>query len=234
MTKIVAIENKQIMSCANRIDNDSATSLFLGLSKDFHIQSFCLCLRVSTLIFFVCLSFFYSNSYAAEQRHAITPELRLLLEQAIQSTDSFRDRFEAEVWLADMSTRLKVRVTDDKERLAILQATHYEATRVKLAPELVLALMEVESGFDRFAISKVGARGLMQIMPFWLQELNQPQANLFAISTNLRFGCTILKHYLDKENGNLRRALARYNGSLGKRHYPDKVFTALSERWYRI
>ena len=97
----------------------------------------------------------------------------------------------------------------------------------------MLAVIDVESGFDRFAISRVGALGLMQIMPFWLKELKQPQANLFDIATNLRLGCTILKYYLDHENGDLRRALARYNGSHGKRHYPDKVFTALSERWFR-
>lgn len=170
---------------------------------------------------------------AQQQRQAITPELRKLLVKAIESTDSFQDRFHAEVWLADMSNRLSTRVTDDQERLDILRATHYEATRANLAPELVLALMEVESGFDRFAISDSGALGLMQIMPFWLKELDKPKANLFDVSTNLRIGCTILKYYLDMESGNLRRALARYNGSLGRRHYPDKVFTALSERWFR-
>lgn len=177
---------------------------------------------------------YYSPAAGAEQSdHVITPALRELLMQAIQSTDSFTDRFEGEVWLADMSARLKPRVSDDKERLLILRAAHYEAIRAGLAPELVLAVMEIESGFDRFAISTAGALGLMQIMPFWLQELKQPQANLFDIATNLRLGCTILKYYLGVEKGNLRRALARYNGSLGKRQYPDKVFTALSERWFR-
>jgi soluble lytic murein transglycosylase-like protein len=176
---------------------------------------------------------FSSPAGAVQSRHVITPELRALLVQAIQSTDSFEDRFEAEVWLADMSSRLKPRIADDKERLLILRAAHYEAMRAGLVPELVLAVMDVESGFDRFAISTAGALGLMQIMPFWLRELQQPQANLFDIATNLRMGCTILKYYVDLEKGNLRRALARYNGSLGKRQYPDKVFTALSERWFR-
>ncbi|MBN1378495.1 MAG: lytic transglycosylase domain-containing protein [Gammaproteobacteria bacterium] len=190
-------------------------------------------LHIFTVIIVLWPGFFCSTSYAQQEQRAITPELRELLEHAIQSTDSFEDRFEAEVWLTDMSTRLKLRVSDDRERLTILRATHYEATRADLAPELVLAVMEVESGFDRFAISKAGALGLMQIMPFWLRELKQPQANLFDITTNLRIGCTILKYYLDMEKGNLHRALARYNGSHGKRHYPDKVFTALSERWFR-
>lgn len=164
---------------------------------------------------------------------AITPELRQLLEEAISATDSFRDRFEGEVWLGDMANRLKSRVEDEAERVRILRAVHYEATRAGLSPELVLAVIDIESRFDRFAISRVGARGLMQVMPFWLDELDRPDANLFEIETNLRFGCTILKYYLDKEDGNLRSALARYNGSTGQRWYPDKVFTALSEDWYR-
>ena len=188
--------------------------------------------------FFLCgflltLALLAFSVLSEQQRHAITPELRLLLQRAIQSTDSFTDRFDAEVWLADMSTRLEQWVKNEQERFTILANVHYEATRVELAPELVLAIIEVESGFDRFAISNAGARGLMQIMPFWLEELDQPQANLFRIPINLRFGCTILRHYLDKENGNLRPALARYNGSFGNRQYPDKVFSALSERWYK-
>lgn len=170
---------------------------------------------------------------AQQQPSEVTPELRALLLEAIESTDGFQDRFEGEVWLSDMSTRLQSYIPDDLERIAILRAVHYEANRAELPPELVLAVIHIESRFDRFAISRAGALGLMQVMPFWLKELNQPDANLFDIGTNLRFGCTILKYYLDKEKGDLRRALARYNGSVGKRKYPDKVFTALSERWFR-
>jgi soluble lytic murein transglycosylase-like protein len=165
--------------------------------------------------------------------HEVPDELRLLLLEAITSSDSFGDRFDAEVWLLDMSTRLSRYVDDPRERLEILRAVHYEATRAELNPELVLAVIDIESRFDRFAISRVGARGLMQVMPFWLKELNRPDDNLFEITTNLRMGCTILKYYLDKSKGDLRKALARYNGSLGKRKYPDKVFTALSEKWFR-
>ncbi|MBT8132490.1 MAG: lytic transglycosylase domain-containing protein, partial [Gammaproteobacteria bacterium] len=102
-----------------------------------------------------------------------------------------------------------------------------------LAPELVLAVNDVESNFDRFAISCAGALGLMQVMPFWLDEIGRPDDNLFHINTNLRMGCTILRYYLDRENGNLVRALARYNGSLGRRIYPDKVLEKLRRKWFR-
>jgi soluble lytic murein transglycosylase-like protein len=163
----------------------------------------------------------------------VPDDLRQLLLEAVSSSDSFADRFDAEVWLLDMSTRLERHVTDPRERLEILKAVHYEATRAELHPELVLAVIDIESRFDRFAISRVGALGLMQVMPFWLKELERPDDNLFDITTNLRMGCTILKYYLDRSGGNLRIALARYNGSLGKRKYPDKVFTALSQKWFR-
>ena len=132
-----------------------------------------------------------------------------------------------------MSTRLKKTLPDDKERLAILKHVHQEASRASLEPELVLSVIQVESNFDRFAISRVGARGLMQIMPFWLKEIGHPDDNLFQIQTNLRFGCTILKYYLDIEKGNLTRALGRYNGSLGKYKYPRKVYRALDKRWFK-
>ena len=160
--------------------------------------------------------------------------LRTELARAIASAESFQDRFEAEVWLSDMSSRL--RHWDDipvEERLAILKIVHQEASRTELPPELVLAVIQVESNFDRFAISHAGARGLMQVMPFWLEELGRPGDNLFQIRTNIRYGCTILKHYLERERGNLQRALARYNGSLGQTWYPERVFRALNRRWFR-
>jgi soluble lytic murein transglycosylase-like protein len=158
--------------------------------------------------------------------------LRQILTKAIESSDSFQDRFDAEVWLTDMSSRLASRVTDPKERLTILKTVHYEARRARLQPELVLAIINVESNYDRFAISSAGARGLMQIMPFWLDEIGHPEDNLFHITTNIRFGCTILGYYLERENGDMYRALARYNGSVGKRWYPRRVYSALSKRWY--
>lgn len=160
-------------------------------------------------------------------------QTRQLLIKAINAADSFEDRYAAEVWLTDMSNRLKQKVEDPQERLQILKTAHYEASRAGLPPELVLAVIDVESNFDRFAISHVGARGLMQVMPFWLNELGHRGDDLFDIHTNLRFGCTILKLYLDRERGDRTRALARYNGSVGRSWYPQRIFKALAKRWYR-
>ncbi len=160
-------------------------------------------------------------------------DLRNLLVKTIGEADSFKDRFDAEVWLMDMSTRLKSRMPDDSKRLELLKNIHYEANKVGLAPELVLAVINVESNFNRWAISSAGAQGLMQIMPFWLKEIPQAGDNLFNARTNLRFGCTILKHYLQREKGDFQRALARYNGSLGKVWYPNRVFDTLRKRWFR-
>ncbi|NCF58342.1 MAG: transglycosylase SLT domain-containing protein [Gammaproteobacteria bacterium] len=161
------------------------------------------------------------------------PELREILRAAASDSDSFPDRFEAEVWLTDMSGRLARHVSDPQERIKILTRVHYEASRVELPPELILAVIEVESNFDRYAISVAGAIGLMQIMPFWLDEIGRPNDNLLHIDTNLRYGCTILRFYYDKEKGDLRRALGRYNGSLGKRKYPNKVIDKLSKKWFQ-
>lgn len=160
-------------------------------------------------------------------------DLRKVLEKTVAEADSFHDRFEAEVWLVDMSTRLKPHMPDDKARLDLLKNIHYEATKAGLHPEMVLAVINVESNFDRWAISHAGAQGLMQVMPFWLKEIPAAGDNLFDIRTNLRFGCTILKHYIDREQGDFQRALARYNGSLGKTWYPNRVFTVLNERWFK-
>lgn len=159
-------------------------------------------------------------------------ELRNLLIDAISESDSFEHRFDAEVWLTDMSNRLEKYLPDPQERLELLKTAHYEAKRAKLQPELVLAVMHVESRFNRWAISHAGAQGLMQIMPFWLKEIGRPEDNLFDLKTNVRFGCTILAYYLKKEKGNLTRALGRYNGSLGSFRYPDLIYSALRTRWF--
>ncbi len=161
------------------------------------------------------------------------PELRHLLQEAISSDAGFEDRFDAEVWLLDMSQRLAPFIEDPETRLNLLKRLHYEATRVNLPPELVLAVIEVESRFDRFAISVSGARGLMQVMPFWLEEIGISDTNLFHVRTNLRMGCTILRYYMDMESNDLMRALARYNGTLGKQDYPNKIIGALNERWFK-
>ena len=170
---------------------------------------------------------------ASDQVEVPDDELRHLLVQAINESDSFGDRFDAEVWLVDMSKRLETHLPDNEKRLQLLKNIHYEAKRAELHPELVLAIIDVESRFDRFAISRAGAMGLMQIMPFWLKEIGRPGDNLFDIRTNLRMGCTILKYYLQKEKGDLTRALARYNGSLGSFRYTNKIYHALGNKWYK-
>ena len=162
----------------------------------------------------------------------IDPELRELVRKAALETESFHDRFDGEVWLTDMSRRLEKRVPNTNFRMQLLKTVHYEAHRAGLIPELVLAVIDVESNFDPFAISSAGARGLMQVMPFWLKEIGRPGDSLFRIQTNLRYGCTILKYYLDKEKGNLYTALKRYNGTR-ERHYSLQVDKVLRTRWYK-
>jgi len=152
--------------------------------------------------------------------------------KTVNDADSFHDRFDAEVWLVDMSGRLKRYIKDTEQRLTLLKKVHAEAQRAGLEPELVMSVIHVESAFDRFAISYVGAQGLMQVMPFWKKEIGRPDDNLTNMQTNLRYGCTILKHYIDKEKGNLIRALARYNGSLGRTKYPEKVLQFWEKYWF--
>lgn len=174
-----------------------------------------------------------ASSAQAAQRQPVDDELRKVLLEAANSSDSFTDRFEAEVWLSDMSNRLARYMPEPEDRIQFLKNVHYEAKRADLAPELVLSVIHVESAFNRWAISSVGAQGFMQVMPFWLKEIGRDGDSLFDMKTNLRFGCTILRHYLDREKGNLTRALARYNGSLGRFKYPNKVFNKLQNRWFR-
>lgn len=175
----------------------------------------------------------WAGSIAAQPQDAAErAALTAYLKEALHRDDSFQDRFDAEVWLTDMSARLAKIIRDPEQRLALLRGVHREAKAANLAPELVLALIQVESYFDRFAISSVGAQGLMQVMPFWKNEIGRPSDNLTDLDTNLRYGCQILQFYLQREKGNMRRALARYNGSLGKNWYPDRVFRAWRSRWY--
>ena len=184
------------------------------------------------VVILMLLAISISSAHAAK-RQPIDNELRKVLMEAANSSDSFTDRFEAEVWLSDMSNRLARYMPDPEDRIQFLKNVHYEAKRADLAPELVLSVIHVESLFNRWAISSVGAQGFMQVMPFWLKEIGREGDSLFDMQTNLRFGCTILRHYLDREKGNLTRALARYNGSLGRYKYPNKVFDRLQTRWFR-
>jgi len=144
---------------------------------------------------------------------------------------AFQDSMAAVDWLAEMSHRLEKRIPDREGRLEFLRAVHYEATRAGLDPQLVLGLIQVESGFKKYAVSSSGARGYMQVMPFWVKLLGRNDDNLFHLRTSLRYGCTILRHYLDIEQGDLYRALGRYNGSLGQPEYPNLVRGAWHSRW---
>lgn len=191
-------------------------------------------LQASVACTFIAAILLLGSELTVAQEDRPDPELLKRLREVADQADSFPDQFDAVVWLTDMSGRLERQVSDPEERLEILKRVHYEATERDLAPELVLAVIDVESNFDRFAVSGAGAYGLMQIMPFWLDEIGEPQDNLMHIDTNVRFGCTILKYYLELEKNDLKRALGRYNGSLGRQKYPNKVLDKLRRKWHRV
>ncbi len=142
------------------------------------------------------------------------------------------NRAEAERWIAEMSTRLPAGKPQVETAREFLTSVHYEAVRAGLDPQLVLAVVQYESAFRKYAVSIAGARGYMQVMPFWVKLIGDPDVhNLFHLRTNLRYGCLILRHYLDRENGDVARALARYNGSLGRSEYSDGVLNVMAKRW---
>lgn len=169
--------------------------------------------------------------FAAGAAPQIDEELREILKKTIAASDSFEDRFDAEVWLVSKSDRLARFIQDPEKRFSMLRSIHRAATQAGLQPEVVLAVIEVESAFDRFAVSRAGALGIMQVMPFWKDEIGRPDDNLIDLETNLRYGCTILKYYLDKSEGKLAEALARYNGSYGQYWYPERVMMAWQNNW---
>ena len=183
-------------------------------------------MRLATTVILLLLS-----CWTFANTEEVDPELREALKLAFASSQSFQDRFDAEVWLTDMSGRTQRYVADDLERIEILRTIHAEANRVELPVSLLLGVIHTESLFNRFAVSVAGAQGLMQVMPFWKKEIGREDDNLTNIQTNLRYGSTILKHYLERSNGNLTEALARYNGSYGKTWYPEKVYR--NQRRYR-
>lgn len=172
----------------------------------------------------------------AQKEEELSASVRTLLQKSVSDTAPPRLMFDSEAaahaWLAEMSQRLKKRIPDSAYRLEFLRTVHYEASRAGLDPQLVLGLIQVESGFKKYAVSSAGARGFMQVMPFWVKAIGSPGQNLFHMRVNLRYGCTILRHYLDMENGDLFRALGRYNGSLGKPDYPNLVVRAWQKHWH--
>ncbi len=145
---------------------------------------------------------------------------------------AFSTEGEARAWLSAMSRKLAGRVPDRTAREEFLVTVHYEAKRAGLDPQLVLGLIQVESNFRKYAVSVSGARGYMQVMPFWARLIGNKDDNLFHLRTNLRYGCVILRHYLDMERGDLFRALGRYNGSLGRGEYPALVERAWQRDWH--
>lgn len=173
-----------------------------------------------------------AKTYAlAPQQYQVDDKLRSLLRDSIEQADSFEDRFDAEVWLIAKSTPLQRFIKDPEERFRILRLVHREATRAGVPPDLVLAVIQIESAFDPYAVSRVGAQGMMQVMPFWKKEIGREQDSLIDLETNLRYGCTILKYYIDREKGRWAEGLARYNGSYGKYWYPERVLTAWQKYW---
>ena len=134
-------------------------------------------------------------------------------------------------WLDEMSKRLAPKVPDGQQRDEFMATVHYEAVRAGLDPQLVLGVIQLESNFRKYAVSSADARGYMQVMPFWTKLIGTTDHNLFHLRTNLRYGCVILRHYLDTENGDLYRALGRYNGSLGRPEYPNAVLEIMNRNW---
>jgi soluble lytic murein transglycosylase-like protein len=169
-------------------------------------------------------------AHADQQRD---PELKSLLQKVIGRSECFTDKYDAEVWYKTMEPRLVKFVPTHEARIEILDHVYCEARRdptMQLPPDLVLALMEVESRFDRWAVSPAGAVGLMQVMPFWPRQLGV-QNQLVKVAPNIRMGCEILRYYLKVENHNWSRALARYNGSVGRNTYPALVMQRWQKAW---
>lgn len=176
-----------------------------------------------------------AESLIAATQEKPSDEFRMKLAKVIaDAPDSFKDKFEAEVWLVEQSIRLAKAAPHipEDERLSILRNVHLEATNFNLDPMLVLAVIDVESDFDQYAISSAGARGLMQVMPFWKDVIGKEQDSLFNIQTNLRYGCAILSLYLEKEKSDTTKALARYNGSRGQSWYPMRVYKSMRKIWH--
>jgi soluble lytic murein transglycosylase-like protein len=175
-------------------------------------------------------------SYAGAQvEEQLAPSVAAGLQRAIADSPisaDYLNRPDLQPWLAEMSRRLASRVPDERDRRELLATVHYEAQRAGLDPQLVLGVMHHESAFKKFAVSPVGARGYMQVMPFWVKLIGTPDQNLFNLRTNLRYGCVILRHYLDIESGDMYRALGRYNGSLGRPEYPSAVVAAIGRHWH--
>jgi soluble lytic murein transglycosylase-like protein len=171
---------------------------------------------------------------AADAQAQRDPELRAVVQQALQNTQCFGDQYDSIVWYKLMEPKLRPYMADHDERVALLRTVYCETHRpgaAPLPPGLVLAVLDVESRFDRWAVSNAGAVGLMQVMPFWPEQLGMHRRELVSMEPNIRMGCAILRHYLETEHNDVRRALGRYNGSTRSREYPDRVVTRWTRYW---
>ena len=188
--------------------------------------------RLLVLTGLACAPCSFAGTQAEEP---LSASVQAALQKNVADTASPRAAFasevEAKAWLEEMSQRLASRIPDNQERISFLKTVHYDATRAGLQPELVLGLIQVESAFRKYALSSVGAKGYMQVMPFWVKLIGTADQNLFNLRTNLRYGCTIFRYYLDMERGNYFRALGRYNGSLGQADYPTMVVQTWERVW---
>ncbi len=190
--------------------------------------------RLKTVIWL--LSFSAGNAWAGAQMYeplsaSVKSQLSKTVADTAVKSAAFAESPGVQAWLAEMSRRLERRIPDAEYRQDFLNTMHYESIRAGLDPEMVLGLIEVESGFRKYAVSSATAQGYMQIMPFWTKTIGKPDHNLFHLRTNLRYGVTILRHYIDIERGDLFRALGRYNGSLGRPEYPNAVYAAWQKKF---
>jgi soluble lytic murein transglycosylase-like protein len=168
----------------------------------------------------------------AQQYEVLSASVRASLARAVNERGPLEIKdMDTRAWVRAMTRRVAGKFRDEDAAREFLALVRYEAMRAGLDPHLVLAVIDVESHFRKYAVSAAGARGFMQVMPFWVKEIGEPGHNLFHERTNLRYGCTILRHYLDRERGNLAHALARYNGSFGQAEYSNRVLRALRDRW---
>lgn len=191
------------------------------------------CFRVAI---WCCMFSYTAFSFASQEQEKLAPSVALAMYSSIINPITphlvFSNKDKANAWLTDMSMRLRKWVPDEFLRNKLLTVIQYESSRAGLDPQLILGLITVESRFDKYAISSSGALGVMQVMPFWVKQIGDPKKqDLFDFETNIRYGCTILRYYLIKEHGDMRRALARYNGSLGSDGYPNMVYAAYYKYW---
>ncbi len=189
-------------------------------------------IRLAALLAAAAIACPATSLAGAQQYEVLSASVRATLANAVNDRASVDMKdLDTRAWVRAMTRRVGSRIPDEQAAREFLGLVRYEAMRAGLDPHLVLAVIDVESKFRKYAVSKAGARGLMQVMPFWVKQIGSPADNLFQERVNLRYGCTILRHYLDREHGNLSNALGRYNGSLGQPDYPNRVLRAWKERW---